>query len=97
MQREWEVSFAAFEPSRLPNFATDAAVRDPCCSHAFAASLPAHGLSHAQGAALSQLTVLQVGRRVSSLLEQEIALPGFMAVGAGVCTDHGSFRGEPCP
>ena len=46
-------------------------------------------------APLSHLAMLQVGRRVSSLLEQELALPGFMAVGAGVCTDHGEFRGKP--
>ena len=50
-----------------------------------------------KAAALSHLAMLQVGRRVSSLLELEIALPGFMAVGAGVCTDHGDFRGELCP
>ena len=85
-------------PAAHPAFTTDAAGRNPCCSHACPAPSRAQP-QHAEGqaAALNVLAVLQVGRRVSSLLEQEIALPGFMAVGAGVCTDHGDFRGELCP
>ncbi|KAL3142839.1 hypothetical protein ABBQ38_003132 [Trebouxia sp. C0009 RCD-2024] len=35
----------------------------------------------------------EVGRRISSLKNPEQAMPGFMSVGAAVCTDKGSFKG----
>lgn len=36
----------------------------------------------------------EVGRRISSLKSPEQAMPGFMSVGAAVCTDKGSFKGQ---
>ena len=35
----------------------------------------------------------EVGRRISSLATPERAMPGFMSVGAAVCTDKGNFKG----
>ena len=35
----------------------------------------------------------EVGRRISSLKNPERAMPGFMSVGAAVCTDKGTFKG----
>lgn len=36
----------------------------------------------------------EVGRRISSLKNPERAMPGFMSVGAAVCTDKGTFKGK---
>lgn len=36
----------------------------------------------------------EVGRRISSLKNPERAMPGFMSVGAAVCTDKGTFKGN---
>ena len=36
----------------------------------------------------------EVGRRISSLKNPEQAMPGFMSVGAAVCTDKGAFKGQ---
>ena len=36
----------------------------------------------------------EVGRRISSLKNPERAMPGFMSVGAAVCTDKGNFKGS---
>ena len=37
----------------------------------------------------------EVGRRISSLKNPERAMPGYMSVGAAVCTEHGNFKGKP--
>ena len=37
----------------------------------------------------------EVGRRISSLKNPERAMPGYMSVGAAVCTETGNFKGRP--
>lgn len=36
----------------------------------------------------------EVGRRISSLKNPDRAMPGYMSVGAAVCTEHGNFKGK---
>lgn len=36
----------------------------------------------------------EVGRRISSLKSPEHAMPGYMSVGAAVCTENGNFKGK---